>query len=182
LKNEEQFLVHCGMREFDAQGNTIQSYVTGEEGWVADNILLMKPIIVGSGGSIMIRREAFESVGGFDERLSVGEDWEFCYRVARKFKIGFVPEVLFHYRHHNGNAHLNLEKMERSVLLAYEKAFNTTNEKILRLRRKSYGNFYKILAGSYFSAGNYRMFIKKMIKSLWLKPSNIQHYIKFPIR
>jgi hypothetical protein len=83
---------------------------------------------------------------------------------------------------HNGNAHLNLEKMERSVLLAYEKAFNTTNEKILRLRRKSYGNFYKILAGSYFSAGNYRMFIKKMIKSLWLKPSNIQHYIKFPIR
>jgi GT2 family glycosyltransferase len=86
------------MREFDAQGNTIQSYVTGEEGWVADNILLMKPIIVGSGGSIMIRREAFESVGGFNERLSVGEDWEFCYRVARKFKIGFVPEVLFHYR------------------------------------------------------------------------------------
>ncbi len=49
------------------------------------------------------------------------------------------------------------------MLLAYEKAFNTTNEKILRLRRKSYGNFYKILAGSYFSAGNYRMFLREVL-------------------
>ncbi len=33
----------------------------------------------------------------------------------------------------------------------YEKTFDTDDKKILRLRRKSYGNFYKVLAGSNLS-------------------------------
>ncbi|MDQ3089309.1 MAG: glycosyltransferase, partial [Acidobacteriota bacterium] len=176
-------LVHCGMREFDLQGNTIRYHLEGrKEGWIADEILLLMPVITASGSSIMVSREAFNAVGGFDTNLTVGEDWDFCYRVARKFKVGFVPEILVDYRYHGKNTHLNLMKMERSMKIAFEKAFDTDDEKILRLRQKSYGNFYKTLAGSYFTAGNYQRFIRYSLKSLRLMPENIYYFSGFPLR
>lgn len=177
-------LVHCGLREFDNEsGEIMHLHLDGEEGWVADDLLLFeKPVIIGCGGSIVVSRKAFETVGGFDVNLKVGEDWDFCYRVARKFKVGFVREILVAYRNHGGNSHLNVKEMERSVKIFHEKAFATNDKKILRLRRKSYGNFYKILAGSYFTAGNYQRFIKYSLKSLWLMPENINHFLAFPLR
>ncbi len=175
-------LVHCGIREIDVQGNVVGCNVEGKEGWVADDMVLLKPVIIGPGGTIMVKREAFQAVGVFDERLEIYEDWEFCYRVARKFKIGFVPEVLLDYRLHGKNSHLNLEKMERSLSIAFEKTFKTKDENVLRLRRECYGNFYKVLAGSFFNAGNYPMFTKYLIKSMWQQPSNIRHYLEFPTR
>ncbi len=102
--------------------------------------------------------------------------------MARKFKVGFVHEVLVNYRYHGKNTHLNVKEMERSMRIAFEKAFDTDDEKILCLRRKCYGNFYKILAGSYFTAGNYRMFMKYSVKSLWLMPENISYFLAFPFR
>ncbi len=172
------------MREFDTEsGETVRLHIEGEEGWVADDLLLFeKPVVIGCGGSILVSRKAFEEVGGFDINLKVGEDWDFCYRLARKFKVGFVREILVHYRHHGENSHLNIEEMERSVKLFQEKAFATKDEKILSLRRRSYGNFYKILAGSYFTDGNYPRFIKYSLKSLWIMPKNISHFLAFPLR
>ena len=170
------------MQEIDGQGNAVGLNLEGKEGWVADDMLLLKPVIIGPGGTIIVKREAFQAAGVFDERLEIYEDWEFCYRVARKFKIGFVPEVLLDYRVHGKNSHLNLKKMERSLLIAFEKAFDTKDESVSRLRRECYGNLYKILAGSSFRAGNYRMFTKYLIKSLRQKPGDIQYYLEFPVR
>ncbi len=177
-------LVHCRMREFDTEsGETMRLHLEGEEGWVADGLLLFdKTIIIGCGGSIIVSRKAFETVGGFDTNLKVGEDWDFCYRIARKFKVGFVREILVDYRYHGNNSHLNVREMDRSMKIFYEKAFDTDDKSILRLRRKSYGNFYKILAGSYFTAGNYQQFVIYSLKSLWLMPENISHFLAFPLR
>lgn len=177
-------LVHCGMREFDSgTGKTIQTRIDGEEGWVADShVLFDKAVINFSGSLIAVRRAAFEEVGGFDTRLKNGEDWEFCLRVARKYKVGFVPEALVNYRIHGVNAHLNIAEMERSTKLAWEKAFDTTDEKVLRLKRRSYGNLHKTLAGSYFQAGDYASCIRHAALSLWYKPQNIGYYLNFPLR
>lgn len=172
-------LVHCGMREFDSRtGETIALYLDGGEGWVAEDIALWeKPVIVGPGGSIIVRRDVFDEVGGFDERLKNGEDWEFCLRVALKYKVGFVAEPLVNYRNHGENATKNIAEMERSTLLAWAKAFDTTDEKIRRLRRRSYGNLHKVLAGSYLHSGQYGGFLRNLIKSLWFRPSYLGYYL-----
>lgn len=181
-EDAEVGLVHCGIRELDADGNIIQLNQNGKEGWVADEMLLLKPTIIGPGGTIMVRREVIAAVGAFDEQIEIYEDWEFCYRIARKYKIGFVNEALIDYRLHGDNSHLNLEKMERSLKIAFAKAFETGDKKIQRLRRESYSNFYKVLAGSYFHQRNYPMFVKNALKSLWLKPSNIKYSLTSPVR
>ncbi len=178
-EDEQVGLVHCAMREFDDQtGETIAMHLEGGEGWVAKDIaLLEKPVIAGPGGSIVVRRDVIEDVGGFDTRLKNGEDWEFCLRVAKKYKVGFVREPLVDYRNHGGNATKNVSEMERSTLIAWAKAFDTDDENMLRLRRRSYGNLHKVLAGSYLQSSRYSDFFRNILKSLWYRPSYLGYYI-----
>ena len=177
-------LVHCGMREFDSEtGETTRFYMDGAEEGVADNLLLWEgSTIAGPGGAITVTRKAFDRVGGFDTRMKVGEDWDFCYRVARLFKIGFVAEPLVNYRNHKAAAHRNVENMERGMLMFYEKAFATNDPGILRLRRQAYGNFHKVMAGSHLHAGNVGKFFAHAAKSIWMRPRNLEYFLRFPIR
>jgi hypothetical protein len=49
--------------------------------------------------SMVVRRAAYESVGGFDETVAVGgEDWEMWVRIAARFPTWFEPEPLAVYR------------------------------------------------------------------------------------
>lgn len=184
LDDPEIGVVHCGLREFDnASGETLALHLDGSEGWVADEMLLFStPTIIGPGGTILVRREVFENVGGFDTRLTNGEDWEFCLRVARNYKIGFVAEPLVNYRNHGKNAHLDVGRMEHSTLIAWAKAFDTTDKNVRRIRRRSYGNLYKVLAGSFLQSGQYGGFVRNLIKSLWFRPSFIGYYLTVPFK
>lgn len=172
-------LVHCGMREFDSEtGETVVMHLEGGEGWVSKDIALWeKPVIIGPGGTTIIRRKVFEDVGGFDIELKNGEDWEFCFRVSRKYKIGFVAEPLVNYRTHSNNATKNIPEMERSTLRAWAKVFNTDDLELRSLRRRSYGNLHKVLAGSFLKHYEYRGFIRNLMKSLWFRPSFLSYYI-----
>lgn len=182
--DEEIGIVHCAMREFDGEtGETNCFYMEGGEDGVADNLLLWEgPVIVGPGGAVTVSRKAFDQVGGFDTRMKVGEDWDFCYRVARLFKIAFVAEPLVNYRNHNAAAHRNVENMERGMLLFYEKAFTTNDPRILKLRRRAYGNFHKVMAGSYLHSGRMGKFVSHAAKSIWMRPGNLEYFLRFPMR
>lgn len=173
-------LVHCGMREFDhGTGETIEVYLEGGEGWVAEDLVLFeKPVIPGPGGSIMVQRKVLDDVGGFDPHLKNGEDWDLCLRIAKKYKIGFVREVLVNYRNHGTNAHFNVPEMERSTRIAWAKAFDTDDKNFRRLRRRSYGNLHKVLAGSYLHSGQYSGFLRNIIKSVWFRPSYLGYYLR----
>ena len=121
-----------------------------------------------SGGTIVVRREIFE-VGGYDTNLRNGEDWEFCFRVAKQAKVGFVAEPLVNYRMHGANSHKNVKEMERSTLIAWSKVFDGSDPEIERLRARSYGNLHKVLAGSY--QGDYAGFLRNVLKEPWCRPS-----------
>lgn len=182
--DEEIGLVHCAMREFDGEtGETTRFHMEGAEEGVADNLLLWEgPVIAGPGGAVTVSRKAFDHVGGFDTRMKVGEDWDFCYRVARLFKVGFVAEPLVNYRNHSAAAHRNVENMERGMSMFYEKAFATNDPEILKLRRRAYGNFHRVMAGSYLHSGRMGKFFSHAAKSIWMRPGNLEYFLRFPMR
>lgn len=39
---------------------------------------------------IMVKKEIFERIGGFDERIKIAEDHDFCKRAAKISKFGFI--------------------------------------------------------------------------------------------
>lgn len=181
--NKEIGLVYCGVREFDSEtGKTLKTYLENAGDQVATNLLLWDGPVIAAPGLVVVSRKAFEAVGGFDTQMKVGEDWDFCYRVARKFKVGFVPELLVNYRIHSAAAHLNVKEMERGMSRFYEKAFATDDPSVLNLRRRAFGNFHRILSGSYFVAGDYGSFASHAVRSIAIQPGNIGYFLKFPLR
>jgi len=49
--------------------------------------------------SIVVRREVYERLGGFDDRIqSYGEDWEMWTRIAAHYPVWYEPEPLAIYR------------------------------------------------------------------------------------
>jgi glycosyltransferase involved in cell wall biosynthesis len=176
-------LVHCGFVDFDNKGNLLKEHLDGLSGWVATDLLLyQRPVVLGGGSAAIVKREAFDKVGGFDPNVSPAEDWEFYYQVARHYKIGFIEEVLMKYREHENNAHLNVKRMERALLTAYGKIFSADESDIKHLKRSCYSRIHMILAGSYYGAGQYSDFLRHAVKSLSYSPENITQLMGFPVR
>jgi glycosyltransferase involved in cell wall biosynthesis len=176
-------LVHCAMREFESEtGETLRLHAEGMEGDVADELLLWeRTAIIGCGTAVMVSRKAFDEARGFDTRLKVSEDWDLCYRIARRYKVGFVPEVLVDYRSHGAAAHRNVREMERGMGIFYEKAFSEGGE-VLQLKNRALGNYHKVLAGSYFYSGQYADFVRHAVKSVLRRPRNLGYFLQFPMR
>lgn len=56
--------------------------------------------LIGEPSVVLVRRECFEHVGLFDPRLTISTDIEMWLRILLEYDVGFVPEPLSAYRHH----------------------------------------------------------------------------------
>lgn len=176
-------LVHCGVEEIDQHGRRLRSRLDGMEGWVAQEMLLFRrAVILGGGSATVVRRAVFEEVGGFDESMSTSADWDLYYRIARRYRVGFVPEVLVRYRVHDGNMHMNVHGMASDMLRAYAKAFSETDPALPGLRRHAYGRLHAVLAGSFFRVGEYGGFVRHALKSILLRPAGLGYFAGYPVR
>jgi glycosyltransferase involved in cell wall biosynthesis len=88
-------MVLCDVDRVNADGAYYDTFhrreVIAQDGW-AFAPLLRNPSLVPA--SAMLRREVFETVGGFDTTLRTAEDIDFHLRVARRWRIGVVEASL----------------------------------------------------------------------------------------
>lgn len=179
-QDEKLGLVHVGVDEVDAEGNSLLKRLEGLEGDVADDLLMLKREgVLGGGSGLMVPRRVFDEVGGFDTRLSTSADWDMFYQVSSRYPVGFVPEILLKYRIHNSNMHGNVGVMEHDMKISLQKAFGKQSTST---SRSSYGTLYKNLAGSYFRAGNYGAFCRTALQSVSYEPHNFLYFVQFPLR
>lgn len=54
-----------------------------------------------SHGSLMIRRRAFEEIGGYNPRYLYSQDYDLGWRLAQRGRLYNHPEVLYRYREHS---------------------------------------------------------------------------------
>jgi glycosyltransferase involved in cell wall biosynthesis len=59
--------------------------------------------------TIVVRRSVFDDVGLFDESLRIGEETEFCLRVAEKWRFCHVPGAFTFKRRHPGQLSARLD-------------------------------------------------------------------------
>jgi GT2 family glycosyltransferase len=151
------------------------------EGSVAAEILrLDRSVIVAHGSGVMVPRRVAEEVGGFDARMRVSEDWDFCYRVATRYRIGFVAEALVLHARHATGLQNDIARMEHGMLLALDKAFS--DPAVQPLRRHSYGRLHRILSGCYFEQRQWRAFLRHFVKSVRWDWRNAGYYAAYPLR
>lgn len=91
-------------------GRVVRSDASGE---VWDYLVTRNPI---SASGVMVRRQAFEDVGMFAvnrDRFRIDvEDWEMWIRLASKWKVGLVPEVVTRHRRHDSNSSSDVDSLE----------------------------------------------------------------------
>jgi GT2 family glycosyltransferase len=89
---------------------------------------LLNPCAFG-GSMFMVRRSAFEAVGGYRELRGVGhEDWELYVRLALAgYKVDVLPEMLQFYRQVEGSLARTLpaESARRRLLEPYEQTLRS---------------------------------------------------------
>jgi hypothetical protein len=173
-------LVHCGAETVDESGRTLNTWLGGMEGRVADAMLRFDADVIRAGSCIVFPKRVAEELGGFDARLPPSDDWDFCYRLAARYPVGYVREVLLRYRQHAGGLHRNVARMETAMQISLAKAFESRDEPALR--KHAYGRWHRILAGSYFEARQPHQFMRHMVKSLGYDLSNFAYFAAYPWR
>lgn len=176
-------LTHCGLIEVDVEMKPRRERVAGHEGDdVAERMLYGHgDLLHGLGSTMVVTRTAIEAVGDFDVELAATEDWDVTYRIARRFRVGFVPEPLVLYRRHADNISLNVRRIDRSVMLALDKVF-AGDADVQRLRRRSYAMAHSWLAWSYANHRDARLFLHHSLMAAWLYPPVLYHFGGFPVR
>lgn len=110
--------------------------------------------IAGSASMALIRRNVVEELGVFDETLINGEDWEYWLRIAKKYEVDFVPEIIASIRVHTNNAQGNTRRMADGLIKTLDVILqNYTLTKNQRVRVASYCLNHAINA--YFSLHDY---------------------------
>jgi glycosyltransferase involved in cell wall biosynthesis len=68
-----------------------QPHIRRTEGKILESLLFEN--FIGT-PTLIVRRECFDRVGLFDERLTRFQDWELMIRIAGAYRVGFIPEPL----------------------------------------------------------------------------------------
>lgn len=97
--------------------------------------------------TVLVRRECIDTIGLLDESIRGGsDDYEFCLRLAVKYKVEYLNMPLAVHRIHEAN-YSNVERFFRDNLLIMDKVL--AQEPFLTVFRK------KKLAMLYYSLGRY---------------------------
>lgn len=124
-------MVLCDVARVDERHRAIDVFhrrdVIPEDGWVL-RWVLHNPALVPA--SVMIRREVFEDVGGFDESLRTAEDIEYHLRVAGRWQIGVVDQVLVRAMRGHGDGLSALPHTYDDYLGVMERAFEDARGRV----------------------------------------------------
>ena len=90
---------------------------------------LKQMLNINAGSNLLIRRKAFESIGGFDESFKRNQDHEFLVRLLHKYKLAFVAEPGLIYSIGTTNVKINYEETIRHYIETFKPYIDELNSK-----------------------------------------------------
>ena len=70
--------------------------------------------------SVMVKRDIFLNMGGFDPQFAIAEDWDFLLKVTRDFPVDYIDEPLVLYRlHKESGTFTNHERVQPEIDIVY---------------------------------------------------------------
>ena len=146
FENEDIGLCYTGKNIIDSNHKKIKySYKKGKFSSLVRSI--MWDNFIGVTSSIMIKKNIIDSIGNFDESLPALQDYDFCIRACKNFKIRGINEALVSYKYSHAKNQVS-------------KNFKNFNIACKILKTK-YPNNYML------KFGLYKLKIKRRIKTIY---------------
>lgn len=153
LSENECHFVHNDIEIILDNGERTGRIQSGLNGDVLNDLLRWERTVVPGPSSIIVSKQCFERIGEFDENLSTAADQDFFIRVAEKYTIDRIQEVITLYRVHEENMHKNIAMMESDHIKVFKKAAKSAKFDSFWLKQRCFSNLYLILAGSWWGDG-----------------------------
>lgn len=102
-----------------------------------------------SGSNTLVRREAIESVGGFDPACASSADWDYWLRLSKNWSFEVVPKPQILYRRASGSMSSKVELMRKEGLIALEKAYQAAPPELQYLKSHTLANLHHYYASLY---------------------------------
>ena len=141
-ENPEAAVAYSWTNCIDEWGNFLRpgSHQT-YNGNVFDRLLLCN--ILEHGSNPLVRREAIETVGKYDESLPAAQDWDFYLRLAAKYEFVCVREAQILYRLAFNSMSTDLSRLETASVAVVSRAFENAPASLEYLKPHSLANLYK---------------------------------------
>jgi glycosyltransferase involved in cell wall biosynthesis len=152
----------------------------GEE-LLTDPHLFKHPINkIGEPSTVLIRREVFEKIGGFDPQLNQLVDLDLWLRIMGNYKVGFVNKILSYFRlHTQQKTYQNISENISTDLKFYQKVYShpayhflpsSVRDRALCIYTINLNHFY--LYFSDYSSGTFLEDLRQLrreVAEYWLK-------------
>ena len=129
---------------------------------------------IGTTSQILVTRECFYYINGFDTHFQARQDYDFCLQVSRHFKIYGIDNVLFkHYLHDGNQISQNPQKALQGYLLLFNKYKSD-----YRNNKEAYINICCKIAKSYRNNKMYLKWFFIFIRTVIIAPSKCKLILK----
>ena len=178
---EETGLVYAWWVWIDAQGKVLDR----SPRWTIQGNALEKLIFINFTGNASVplfRRSCLEEIGGYNETLAAAhaggcEDWEVALRVAAKYRVAMVPDVLLGYRRRSGSMSSASDTMWRSQQQVMAGMRELRPDLSPALFQASKNQFSMYLAGSSYWSGDRRAAWKWALRAGLRLPVLVSPYV-----
>lgn len=119
LDNPETGMIYTSAYCIDDDGNMLQHrYEATVSGMIYEQIAFFQPVTI-TLPTVMARREVFEQVGGFDEKMHRFEDTDMWRRISKSYRIDALPIFSCKLRTHDDNSLRNQDATQIVAALRY---------------------------------------------------------------
>jgi GT2 family glycosyltransferase len=119
----------------------------------------------------LIKRECFDKVGLFDERLAVAEDWDFWVRLCEQFGFMGSDLELVRYRVRSKSQSSQARRNLENELLFLNKLFSDPSRKIsFWARRKAFSRRYQAAAIAFREVKDRSGALRSILRSIYFYP------------
>lgn len=171
MKSNKQIgLVCTGTNRVFVEQNTSNVYVPPAPYDCKKEILLKN--CIGSTTTVMVRRELFDLVGGFDEELPALQDYDMWVRICQVAKVGVVklPCVEYYNYESSGQISQNTQKYVAAEALITKKYENLIGQLSADERKKRRCYFDILLSKKGMRNGQLNIAIRYGVKAFFEKP------------
>lgn len=151
LNHERMGGVYCGLQHVFLESGLVQTPPPRDypEGNLLHQMLIHD--VTSPTSTYLVRTQVFEQVGHFDEQLKARQDWDMWIRLASRYEIGAVPEVLVDFREHEGDRTAsNPQKEIDAYKIIMKKYAELRRQCPLFVRQAAKASFYRRMGRVYF--------------------------------
>jgi glycosyltransferase involved in cell wall biosynthesis len=119
--------------------------------------------------TVVVRRSVFEDVGLFDDSLRIGEDTEFCLRVAEKWRFCHVPGAFTFKRRHTSQLSWRLDALLPNAALLTQR-FSSRYPELGSLAGRRMARLHAKVSADCAMKGEWRKALRHNLTAIHLAP------------